>query len=59
MSLKIEFVERAAKGETVTALCREFAVSRQTGHEWIKRFTELGHAGLEGESRRPKASTRP
>lgn len=56
MSLKIEFVERAAKGETVTALCREFAVSRQTGHKWIKRFTELGHAGLEEESRRPKAS---
>lgn len=56
MSLKIEFVERAAKGEPVAALCREFSVSRQTGHKWIKRFNEHGYAGLEEQSRRPKSA---
>lgn len=56
MSLKIEFVERAAKGEKVAALCREFGVSRQAGHKWIKRFKELGYDGLEERSRRPKTT---
>jgi putative transposase len=55
MSLKMEFVERAAKGEPVAALCREFSVSRQTGHKWIKRFNEHGFVGLEEQSRRPKS----
>jgi putative transposase len=56
MSLKIEFVERAEKGEAVAELCREFGVSRTTGHKWIKRFRERGYEGLEEESRRPKAT---
>jgi putative transposase len=56
MSLKMEFVERAAKGEPVAALCREFNVSRQTGHKWIKRFNEQGFAGLDEQSRRPKSA---
>ena len=56
MSLRIEFVERAEKGEKVAALCREFGLSRTTGHKWLKRFKELGHDGLEEESRRPKST---
>jgi putative transposase len=56
MSQKMEFVERAAKGEAVAALCREYGVSRQTGHKWIKRFREAGYEGLEEESRRPKSA---
>jgi putative transposase len=56
MSQRIEFVERAKKGETVAALCREYGVSRQTGHKWIKRFREKGFEGLEEESRRPKSA---
>jgi putative transposase len=55
MSLKIEFVERASKGEPIAALCREFSVSRQTGHKWIKRFNEQGFAGLDEQSRRPRS----
>ncbi len=43
MSLKLEFVERAnRKGANVSALCREFSISRETGHKWIKRFREKG-----------------
>lgn len=56
MSQKQEFVERAAKGESMSALCREFGVSRQTGHKWLKRFKERGYEGLEERSRRPKSS---
>jgi putative transposase len=56
MSLKIEFAERAEKGEKIAQLCREFGVSRTTGHKWVTRFRELGYGGLEEESRRPKSS---
>jgi transposase InsO family protein len=56
MSLKIEFVERADKGEPIAQLCREFSISRPTGHKWLKRFRERGYEGLEEESRRPKSA---
>jgi putative transposase len=55
MSQKMEFVERAAKGEPVATLCREFGVSRTTGHKWVKRYKERGYEGLEEHSRRPKS----
>ena len=56
MSLKIDFVERAQKGEKISPLCEEFGISRTTGHKWIKRFEALGYAGLDEESRRPKTA---
>lgn len=56
MSLKIDFVERAQKGENLSKLCREFGISRTTGHKWVRRFREQGYAGLEEESRRPKSA---
>lgn len=56
MSLKIEFIERAEKGEKIAALCREFGISRTAGHKWLKRFRERGYDGLEDESRRPKTT---
>ena len=56
MSLKIEFVERAEKGEKIARLCREYGVSRTTGHKWLNRFREQGYDGLEERSRRPKTS---
>jgi putative transposase len=56
MSQKMEFVERAGKGEAIASLCREYGVSRQTGHKWVKRFRERGYEGLEEESRRPKSA---
>jgi len=54
MSLRIEFVERAKAGESIAALCREFKISRTTGHKWQKRFEAQGYEGLEEQSRRPK-----
>src|SRR5262245_1171904 len=57
MSSKIEFVEKASqRNANISALCREHQISRQTGHKWLKRFQELGYAGLEDESRRPQDS---
>jgi transposase InsO family protein len=56
MSLRMEFVERAKKGEKIASLCREFGISRTTGHKWQKRFEEKGYDGLEEESRRPKSA---
>lgn len=57
MSLKIEFVERAKEPTAnISALCREYEISRETGHKWLKRFLELGYAGLEEKSRRPRSA---
>lgn len=57
MGLKLEFAEKAsAEGANVSALCREYGISRQTGHKWIKRFLERGYDGLEEESRRPTSA---
>lgn len=56
MSLRIEFVERAKAGESIAALCREFKISRTTGHKWCKRFEAHGYEGLEEQSRRPKSA---
>jgi putative transposase len=57
MSLKIEFVERAAlRGANVAALCREYGISRETGHKWIRRYKKNGYNGLSELSRRPKTS---
>jgi putative transposase len=57
MSLKIDFVERARRpGANVSALCREFGITRQTGHKWIRRFRQEGYGGLEERSRRPQSA---
>lgn len=57
MSKKMEFVERAVEpGTKLAPLCREFRISRETGHKWRKRYLQLGVEGLEEESRRPKTS---
>src|SRR6185436_2042944 len=57
MSQKLEFVERATKpGARVSALCREYGISRETGYKWLNRFKRDGPDGLEERSRRPHAS---
>jgi FkbH-like protein len=49
MSQKLQFIEKAsARGANVSALCREFGISRQTGHKWIRRYREQGYVGAEG-----------
>lgn len=57
MKSKIEFVERAAKPKAnMSALCREYGISRDTGYKLLRRFKKRGYDGLEEESRRPKTT---
>lgn len=57
MKLKEEFVLKALEpGKCMTALSREYGVSRQTGYKWVERFKLLGLTGLEERSRRPHNS---
>src|SRR5277367_1826539 len=53
---RVEFVIRAKGGEGLSALCREFGISRPTGYLWLRRFRQCGVAGIEERSRRPHRS---
>lgn len=53
---RMEAVIRQKEGARVSALSREYGVSRQTIYKWIKRFDEEGACGLFDRSRRPRRS---
>lgn len=53
---RVEFVIRAGRGEALSALCREYGISRPTGYLWLRRFRQEGIAGIEERSRRPRTS---
>src|SRR5687767_7663493 len=55
VSQRIEFVARLiSKRESVSELCEEYGISRQTGHLWLKRYREAGtFAALEDRSHAP------
>ena len=51
---RLRFIERYAAGrETVAELCREFEISRKTGHKLIGRYEAHGEDGLLDRSRAP------
>lgn len=57
MTEKEKFAILAQTGRfTVTELCRDFGISRKTGHKYLKRYGDQGLAGLRDVSRRPKSS---
>ena len=57
MSEKRRFVDLASQpGAKMSALCREFNITRRTGYFWRKRFKEYGYEGLENHSTRPHNS---
>jgi putative transposase len=53
MNERLRFIARLLEGEKMAALCREFDISRQTGHKFYKRYKDLGLEGLTDRSRRP------
>ena len=53
MDERLRFVARCLDGENMSALCREFGISRPTGYKIFRRYKELGLEGLEDQSRRP------
>ena len=58
MEQKQRFVSLAGSGHfTVTELCREFGVSRKTGHKWLGRHAQEGLKTLEDRSRAPLSVT--
>jgi putative transposase len=49
----MRFVARLLEGEKMAVLCREFDISRKTGHKIFNRYQECGLEGLNDRSRRP------
>lgn len=57
MDERMKFVLFAQqKGANLSALCRQFGVSRRVGYKWLERFEEGGVAALCNQSRRPKTN---
>mgnify|MGYP002350649067 FL=1 len=53
MDEKMKFVARLLEGETMTALCAEFGISRKTGYKIFDRYQNRGLEALTERSRRP------
>lgn len=53
MDEKLKFVARYLDGEKIAPLCREFGISRVTGHKIIERYKNCGLEALTDKSRRP------
>jgi transposase InsO family protein len=59
MEQKIAFITRAQKlpKGAMSALCRQFGISRKTGYKWRKRYQQqAGLTALQEQSRRPLRS---
>ena len=53
MEERLRFVARRLEGKSMTALCREFGISRKTGHKIFARYKEHGLEALGDQPRRP------
>jgi transposase len=42
MDERMRFVSRLLEGETMSALCREFNISRKTGYKIMGRYRDCG-----------------
>lgn len=57
LSRRLRFVKLALKSQqSMSQLCRLFAISRRTGYKWRIRFEAEGARGLRERSRRPRHS---
>ncbi|AFL53698.1 transposase InsO family protein [Sinorhizobium fredii] len=53
MEERLRFVARLPEGEGMSDVCREFGISRKTGHKIFNRYKEDGLEALTDRSRRP------
>ena len=54
MDERTQFIARVLAGEDeMTALCREYGISRKTGYKWLGRYRGEGAAGLRERSHAP------
>jgi len=53
MDERLRFVARLLEGQSMSAVCREFGISRPTGYKIFHRYKDFGLDGLNDRSRRP------
>jgi putative transposase len=53
MDERLRFIARLLEGEKMAPLCREFGISRPTGHKIYQRYKDCGLDGLYDRSRAP------
>ena len=53
MDERLRFVARILDGEKMSAVCREFGISRKTGYKIFNRYKDEGLKGLEDRARSP------
>jgi len=53
MDERMKFIGRLLDGDKMAQLCREFGISRKTGHKIWNRYRDTGLKGLTDRSRRP------
>ncbi|MFH2033782.1 MAG: helix-turn-helix domain-containing protein, partial [Candidatus Margulisiibacteriota bacterium] len=53
MDERMKFISRLLCGEKMAPLCKEFGISRVTGHKIWQRYQEQGFSGLPNRSRAP------
>ena len=54
VDLRMQFITRLRGGELMVDLCREFGISRKTGHKFARRYEQYGVDGVKDQSRAPK-----
>jgi putative transposase len=55
MEQKLRFLFEYDQGErTMTELCQQHGISRETGYVWLRRYRAYGLAGLAEHSRAPQ-----
>jgi transposase-like protein len=59
MDERLRFVAQLLDGEAMTDVCREFGISRKTGHKIFNRYKEHGLEALSDRSRREQAGLEP
>jgi putative transposase len=50
---KLKFIARLIEGEKMAPLCREFGISRKTGHKLWNRYKDMGNEALIDQKRTP------
>ena len=55
MDERMKFIGRLLTGEKMAPICKEFGISRVTGHKIWNRYQENGAAGIFNKSRSPHA----
>lgn len=53
MDERLRFVAKLLDGEKMSAVCREFGISRKTGYKLFNRYKDFGLRGLEDKARSP------